>query len=169
VSSYAPLFVLCAFSQKDNIVLGGERILGFHELSLALLGLAFLGIISAVGIIYFTKQLPTTSIHTVKANTNNQDTISYLVTYIVPFIGLSFDSRASIVANTLLVIFIGVLYIQSNMIYLNPMLTILGYHLYRIEVAGAIDQKVLIARNLPKKSDRLDAVVLGNGVYLRHG
>ena len=167
LSSYAPLFFLTAISQKGNDALGGRSIFTFKILSLVLFSLMLLGIIAAWLVIHQTNKTASTTLNNVKAvGTDNQDTVSYLITYLVPFIGLSFQNPAVIVANGFLIIFVGILYLQSNMIYLNPTLGLFGYRLYRVELDNSISKKILLARTLPESGNKITARLISKEIYL---
>ena len=59
--------------------------------------------------------------------------VSYVMTYIVPLTSLSYSSSASeYTSNVLLFILIMVLYIRLDLVYLNPVLIILGWNTYHV-------------------------------------
>ncbi len=46
--------------------------------------------------------------------------LSYLATYIIPFIGLKFDTWNNLLATSLLFLVIGFIYTKTNLLYANP-------------------------------------------------
>ncbi|SET34045.1 hypothetical protein SAMN04487821_11052 [Enterococcus malodoratus] len=56
--------------------------------------------------------------------------ISYIVTYVIPLLSMDIDDPNSVLINLLLFIFIGVLYVAQDLVYLNPILALLGYSFY---------------------------------------
>ena len=58
--------------------------------------------------------------------------ISYIMTYIIPIVTVNNISKYEIIVNILLFILIGYLYIRLNLLYLNPLWSMLGYIPYRI-------------------------------------
>lgn len=168
LSSYAPLFFICAVAQKNNPALGNYDVLGFKLLSLVLSGLMFVGIAAAAFLVLHSRKMGRTSLQVVSVNKNNQDTLSYLITYLVPFVTLDFASKSALLANALLLFFIGMLYLQSNMTYLNPTLALFGYQTYRAKLVNSLTEKILIARTLPDKGGILKTTEVGRGIYIKH-
>ncbi|MDT2758489.1 hypothetical protein [Enterococcus xiangfangensis] len=56
--------------------------------------------------------------------------ISYIVTYVIPLLSMDIKSANSVLINVLLFMFIGILYVAQELIYLNPILALLGYNFY---------------------------------------
>lgn len=99
-----------------------------------------------------------------------QDTeaMTYVVSYVVPFLFGILESPESMVAFLVFFVWIGILYANSNMIHINPMLNLFRYQICQIET----DQKrtlTLIARRDVHPGDTISAVAAGGGVYLRVG
>ncbi len=76
------------------------------------------------------------------------EAMAYIVTYVIPFLAIPFsDWRES----TSLVIFfgvLGILYINSNMIYINPMLNLCGYHLYEVTLDDGSVHSLITRRRI---------------------
>lgn len=66
--------------------------------------------------------------------------ISYIFTYLVPLLSMDINNGNSIIVNLLLFIFIGVLYVAQDLIYLNPILALLGFSFY------INDEKIIITK-----------------------
>lgn len=62
----------------------------------------------------------------------NSNNLTYLLTYIIPFLAISITNWNDIIIQIVLFIFIGFLYMNSNMLQINPTLNLLGYKLYKI-------------------------------------
>lgn len=56
--------------------------------------------------------------------------ISYIFTYLVPLLSMDINNGNSLLINFLLFIFIGIIYVSQDLIYLNPILGLLGYKVY---------------------------------------
>ncbi len=72
--------------------------------------------------------------------------VSYVMTYIVPLTSLSFSSNfAEYTSNVMLFLIIMILYIRMNLVYLNPVLIILGFNIFK----ATIEQKecYILTRN----------------------
>lgn len=66
--------------------------------------------------------------------------ISYIFTYLVPLLSMDINNGNSIIINLLLFILIGVLYVAQDLIYLNPILALLGFNFY------INDEKIIITK-----------------------
>jgi hypothetical protein len=64
---------------------------------------------------------------------------AYVATYLLPFIVVFGATLQDVIALALFLFFIGLLWVKSGMIYLNPLLAAIGYHVYvaRITPIGA--------------------------------
>jgi hypothetical protein len=92
--------------------------------------------------------------------------VGYISSYLIPFVTFPLTLPEQIVA---LLVFIGVLlilYINSNMIYINPMFNLAGYHLYEITIDTDRVSHYLIARQLIKPDTMLYFVEISENVYL---
>ena len=96
----------------------------------------------------------------------DENVVSYIASYLLPFVTFPLDKPEQIAA---LLVFIGVLlilYINSNMIYINPMFNLVGYHLYEITIQSDQMSHYLIARQGIKPDKMLYFVEIGDNVYL---
>lgn len=94
---------------------------------------------------------------------NQGQVISYLFTYILPFLNVTYESIPDIAAIILVYLVFAVLYINSNMIYINPFLSVIGFRIY--EVVDDQDVKhVLISRrsNIESGTELEVAQLTGN-------
>lgn len=75
----------------------------------------------------------TASLEVVRVEKMGDNIVSYVMTYIVPLTSLSYSSSTSeYTSNVLLFILIMVLYIRLDLVYLNPVLVILGWNTYHV-------------------------------------
>lgn len=80
----------------------------------------------------------TTSLEVVRVEKMGDNIVSYVMTYIVPLTSLSYSSSVSeYTSNVLLFILIMVLYIRLDLVYLNPILIILGWNTYHVIEANS--------------------------------
>jgi hypothetical protein len=61
------------------------------------------------------------------------EVLSYIAVYLVPFLGLDLSKSDDVVAFCVFLAVLGVIYVNSNMLFVNPLLSIVGYHTYEIE------------------------------------
>lgn len=78
---------------------------------------------------------------------------AYVATYLLPFIVVFGATLQDVIAIALFLFFIGLLWVKSAMIYLNPLLAVIGYHLYVARItpigvppASAIPRAFLLSR-----------------------
>lgn len=60
-----------------------------------------------------------------------EGTLNYLATFIVPLISLKINDGNTMIANLFLFILLGRLYTMGDLLYLNPVFTIFGFHILR--------------------------------------
>jgi hypothetical protein len=79
---------------------------------------------------------------------------AYVATYLLPFIVVFGASLQDVIALALFLLFIGLLWVNSNMIYLNPLLALIGYHVYVARLTpigsgagGVMPRTFLLSRN----------------------
>jgi hypothetical protein len=69
-----------------------------------------------------------------RAKPRDADAIGYVVTYLIPFLALSSDTWQARAALLLFVVVVGALYVRSHIFYVNPILNLVGYRLFELEV-----------------------------------
>lgn len=58
--------------------------------------------------------------------------ISYIFTYMIPLIGINYKTSVDFCIIFIILLFIGVIYTNSNLIFINPMFSFWGYKVYKI-------------------------------------
>jgi hypothetical protein len=156
LSSYAPLLVILAIRDSfQNIYV-----------TLALLSVAALSVV--ILFVYFRQaQSLASDAFLVKAIISKDgEAMGYIVTYLLPFFDIHFNEPANAISLGLVFLVLGVLYINSNMIYTNPILNLGGYHIYEIESADGKKSSLITRRPYIRIGSELSAVQLGNYVLL---
>lgn len=69
--------------------------------------------------------------------------MAYLFTYVLPFIGLAFTDAYEVAASAVFLLVLFVLFVRTNLFYVNPVLGAFGYRVYEVQVAGAPARFVL--------------------------
>lgn len=62
------------------------------------------------------------------------DLAAYVATYLLPFVVVFGATLQDAIALALFLFFIGLLWVNSRMIYLNPLLALIGYHVYVVQM-----------------------------------
>lgn len=122
LSSYVPLFVLISI-----------RSVGDSDLIAAATGiLAVAGVVATIVFLDAARRKQSARYQLAEVESRDGDVAAYAATYLLPFLTVFGGNWKDIVS---LVIFIGVLgfvYVRSRLIYVNPMLALLGYRLWRV-------------------------------------
>lgn len=93
------------------------------------------------------------------------EAMAYIVTYIIPFLVIPFHGWKEGIALAIFFVVLGILYVNSNMIHINPMLNLFGYHLYEISVEdGGVHS--LLARRTIRHRESVTVVKLGDEILL---
>ena len=95
----------------------------FAWAALVLGALGLIGLFSYLTLVSRVSPLP---LNVASVNRRDSEAMSYIVTYVIPF--LAFPSEAQSKALPLLIFFltIAVIYINSQMIHINPILNVVG-------------------------------------------
>jgi hypothetical protein len=177
IISYAPLYLILFFQNINDTIFDKKTkaFIGIAEvLKLNIISISFLLLIIVSISLYFIffniilKSSPEK--YTISAvKSNNVEHLSYLATYILPFVGLKFNSWQSILATISLFYVLGHIYIKTNMILTNPTLTF-----FRYAISNVIDSngkaKLIIHKDEITKNKELDLIPLIENIYiLKHG
>lgn len=157
LSSYFPLFVILF------VLLGEEQpVLSWAFLSIGLFGLA-------VTFLYFNtvvfRRSPIRGDITSR-HARGSEIMGYIASYIVPFATFSLSSWRQIIALSIFILILGIVYIFSeDMVRVNPVFNLLGYRLYEVTVAQGKDSFALITRRRIKCDDRALLIKVDNGIF----
>lgn len=95
----------------------------------------------------------------------DEEAMAYIVSYIIPFLVIPFHGWKEGIALAIFFVVLAVLYVNSNMIHINPMLNIFGYHLYEVTAQdGAVYS--LLARRTIRHKETVTVVKLGEDILL---
>ncbi|HMR94734.1 MAG TPA: hypothetical protein PKE05_04300 [Microthrixaceae bacterium] len=119
-SSYAPLLVI--FWLLDSF---DSPVLGF-----ACIAVAIIGCVGLMAVMAVASRLSPVSTTLSEVRPRDTDALSYVVTYLVPFVGASADTTRERLAYLLLFAVLAILYVRASLFYVNPLLNLVGYHLH---------------------------------------
>jgi hypothetical protein len=85
----------------------------------------------------------------------NAEAMSYIVTYVIPFIDLPLDDWQNVVSLGVFFIMLGVIYVSTNMIHINPMLNIMWLHIHEIKTGGITHSLITHRRRIPENTEIL--------------
>ncbi len=134
------------------------------------LGILLLGIVGlSVMLLYFLRVVPSRTPSNEKIVTldrHDGDVLSYIASYLVPFV--SFDLKsAQIWAIPVFIAVLLIIYVNSNMIYINPMLNVLGYHLYEITIEKDDTAFYLLTRQRVAEHSPIRVVHIGDTTFVQ--
>lgn len=93
-----------------------------------------------------------------------------LSAYFIPFISSNFNSINDLLITIFIILFIGVITIKTNLQYLNPLITIFGFKLYRAktEEKGKIKEVFILSINkLPQSVQKSFNSITDNLYYIK--
>ncbi len=94
--------------------------------------LAGLGLVLLPVILITTRKLDAQKVDVVTAQIRDGDILAYIATYIVPFAAMAGTTARERGAIGLFFLLIGLLYVRSELFYINPFLALVGYRLFQI-------------------------------------
>ena len=153
LSSYIPLFVVLAILHYTNILVVAAMAI---IIGLTLLFLVLMFKLSERLGNYHGKITDFENI--------NDMSLEYIITYIFPLLFLNYSSISVLLALTVIFMTIGYIYISSDLIYMNPILNLLGYNIYKGQVEGK--SIIIISKRDAEDINRNKLVQLANKVYL---
>ncbi len=144
IVSYLPLiFIMCfvqIYSYSEYLQWGGFTIAALQEF-VKYFGVVFVLIVLSVfgtfGFFIFLKNVDrrcTTSGRTIKVvdiENKNSESISYLFTYVIPFVFQDLSTLTNVVSISILLMVTCLIYINSSMILINPTIS-MKYTLYQV-------------------------------------
>lgn len=127
LSSYLPLFALIGMRsiQRSNLI----------SISCGLLVVA-----GAVGTFLFLRtaeRKPKGNYELLAVENRDGDVAAYAATYLLPFITVFTGEWQDVLTLAAFIAFLGTIYVRSRLIYVNPVLALMGYHLWRTIPATA--------------------------------
>ena len=156
-SSYFPLAVIYCFLLWEKHLLWAILIL--------LVGISGLIIL----LLYFFLIVPRRQVsHETVASLNRHDgdVLSYVTSYLLPFVSLDLTS-SQVWAVLVFFAVLLIIYVNSNMIYINPMLNVFGYHLYEITIEHNEASFYLLTRRRLALHSHIEVAHIGDTTFLQ--
>lgn len=154
-SSYVPLWVIFSIVTREK---------NWHA-SLAFLVLSILSIVGTFIFFSVVQRLAPVSHRVVQITRKDSDTMSYIASYVVPFAATTLTDADQAFALAIFLGVLGVVYVNSGMIHVNPLLSAAGYNLYEVESADGTPSVVLTRRRI-KRGDTLSIIDIGDDVFV---
>jgi hypothetical protein len=150
LSSYLPLFVLV-----------GVRSAGVSDpVAIACGGLALLGALGTALFLSTARRKPKGRYRLLDVQKRDGDVAAYAATYLLPFVTVFGGHWRDVLSLAAFIAFLGVIYVRSRLIYVNPLLAFFGYHLWQVIAVTAGAERAaeapryLLARRLDVHADQ---------------
>ncbi len=156
LSSYSPLFV----------ILGLRNSFGNDDVSFAFYAIALGSIMFLFLYIRTNADVTPDSIKIKSVSSRDADVMSYIVSYLLPFLDISFKDIPNAISLGILIAVIAIIYIKSNMVYVNPILNLAGYHLFEVESESGKVSALICKQSYVRAGSSVDAVPLGDFALL---
>lgn len=105
----------------------------------------------------------------VKVESINYEHLTFLATYIIPLVTFDFESTRYLIVLGLLLVFMGVIYIKTDLFYANPSLALLGFHIYKADGDFKNNESrqniIIITRCKLKSLDRVSYIKFDERIY----
>jgi len=164
LSSYAFLFVLLVIRTIGDSWWATAIYAGLAGSGFAALGIVLWAVRSGVE----------REIEFREARQAGEATASYVVTYLIPFFDTNFASWRDVAVVVLFFSLLAFVYVQSEMLHLNPLLALFGYRMLEVTYATAgmgpgaqtRQARVFYRGALPDRHEPVRARSLGSNVYI---
>jgi hypothetical protein len=156
LSSYVPLCAIFA------VLLWEEHF--FY--ALAAIGI---GVASLVGLTLYLRsvqRLGAKPVTVEEVSRQDSEAMSYIVTYLLPFLGLAFSNWRQGVALAIFFLMLGFLYVNSNMIHINPMLNAFRYHLYEVTLSDGSVRTLIARRRRVNRGSTIRVIQVGDDLII---
>ncbi len=138
VSSYFPLSVIFFFLLKRD-----SEWIAIGSLSVGVMGLMGLALFFRAARKIHSEQFTIKEI-----SPKDSEAMSYMMTYVIPFLAISNSTPEQSIALAIFFIVLAVLYMNSSMIYINPILNLVRYRIYEVRLSDESVHAVISRRRL---------------------
>ena len=92
----------------------------------------------------------------------NYEYLTFLTTYIIPMVCFNTSDIRDCIVMAILLIVLGVLFVKTNVYYLNPTLALLKFNIYEATLDGK--DYILISKDKIRENDQVRTFTLDQGV-----
>lgn len=171
--AYIPIYIIAAIKTIDSRAIDAlGQSMSFKEIALNNRMPISLVAFSIVLILYFKiyswlalkpKGNPIFTIKKIKPQ--DKEYVTYLGTYLLPFVALETKTALDIIAVAFMFLTIGYIFSKTNLIYTNPTLAFFGYDIFEIETETG--QKIdCISKEVFKIDEKPKGLKLGENTFI---
>lgn len=95
----------------------------------------------------------------------NWEHLTFLTTYVIPFVTFNFNEERNGLIFFLLLFIIGLIYVKTNMFYTNPTLALLGYQIYKVSTTNR-ENVIIISKGSLSQNDWIESKLLSDNIYI---
>jgi len=154
LSSYVPVFLI--FS-----------ILGWNSYGYWSLVPSVVGVLGVIGILVARQWVRTTAAIPITVDSvqrKDAEALAYLVTYVLPFLDLKLEELSKVASLIILFATLAVIYINADMLHVNPTLSLLGWHIFEVGTPAGRSHMVITRRRRVLKGEVLDTITLADAI-----
>jgi hypothetical protein len=155
LSSYCPLFAVFA-------LLGT---FGSGVPTIICVCLAALGALLLPMLLLVNRHTAPQTLNIERASPRDADVLAYIASYLVPFASGGAHTARERAAILIFIVLIGVLYVRTEMFYINPLLALAGYRVYAVETPGGTPVALLGRRRFVPSHSVINAVRISDYVW----
>jgi hypothetical protein len=142
---------------------------GWRDSRYLAIGLVVVSVVSVLVLFVFlhiAQKLAADRIKVDSVASRDGDAMSYIVTYLLPFLAVKLNDVTDVGSLGMVLVVIAILYVNSNMIYTNPVLNVAGYHVFEIHDADGKTTALICKRAYIRTGSDIDVISLGDYVLL---
>ena len=158
-SSFIPLFVISGIRFESGLGM-------ITSFTLALVGLA-----SLWSLVRASKKTTSRTVTPLEVHDLGAEAAAYVAAYIIPFVAVPQPDAGDVVTFAMVLAVIAAVYVQSDLIGVNPVLYLFGLRVFRVEgvrrsLEGSRLPTIMIGRSRPEVGRAVRVIDLSPGVVL---
>lgn len=95
------------------------------------------------------------------------EAVSFLATYIVPIVFVDYEKVKNFISAMIVLVIIGLIFTRTRLFYSNPVLSVLGFRLYKITTENG--EKSIISATKLSEGNLIRTENLGDGIFYTRG
>lgn len=165
ISSYFPLIVILIVNSNFSFE---KSVINFGIASLSIYLTLFMLIISLAFLLWilFGRKVNPTKINIINVENKTSETLSYILPYVVAFYQVDFSNPKNIMIFIFIFITIFAVYVNSNLIAINPTLAILGYKIFIVESRKGENAYIISKRTIFSTERSIRASLILSNIYI---
>lgn len=170
ISAYTPLFLIIIMKNYPQLA---DLYVNWAFLEIIILiVIALIIIISNLFLLFYlfgiVKSRSTRTFEVKSSINKTSDTLNYLLPYIIGLIGFNITLLQDLISLAILLFIVFVVYINSNLILMNPLLNALGFKFYGLELKNG-DNIIVITKKDIKNNISINPKRIDKGLYIIRG